>query len=98
MIEIKNQKFRDLMEKAGLGDVKLYRDDGYFFIASDNDETADRIENATTFNNQNMFYLNSFGQQTPEQWVEDIKYYFEKGEKVDEDILSKLYKSPYCSW
>ena len=65
---VTNPKFRQLMKQAGLEDVMLVKDNGYFYIASDNDEIADLISKIE--NNSILIY--SFNQQSPEEWIKDI--------------------------
>ena len=67
--EVKNRKLKQLLAKEGLDKIILCKDSGYFYIASDDDEWAYKI--ASMY--ENAIYVNSFNQQTPEQWVEDIK-------------------------
>lgn len=67
--EVKNRKLKQLLAKEGLDKIALYKDYGYFYITSDDDEWATKI--ATMY--ENAIYMNSFNQQTPEEWVEDIK-------------------------
>lgn len=67
--EVKNRKLKQLLVKEGLDKILLFKDYGYFYIASDDDEWADKI--ACMY--ENAIYMNSFNHQTPEEWVEDIK-------------------------
>ena len=67
--EVKNRKLKQLLAKEGLDKIILCKDYGYFYIASDDDEWANKI--ATMY--ENAIYMNSFNQQTPEEWIEDIK-------------------------
>lgn len=67
--EVKNKKLKQLLAKEGLDKIILCKDDGYFYIASDDDEWAYKIMSMY----ENAIYVNSFNQQTPERWVEDIK-------------------------
>ena len=68
--EVHNKKFLKLMKDAGLEKVLLIKGNGYYWITSDDDETYDAIQDAE----EQTIYVNSFNQQTPEQWVEDVKY------------------------
>lgn len=63
------REFRKLMERAGLEKVLLVKGEGYFYIASDDEETALEIAGLQ----ENAIYVCAFNQQTPKQWVEDIK-------------------------
>lgn len=67
--EVKNRKLKQLLAKEGLDKIILCKDYGYFYIASDDDEWATKL--ASMY--ENAIYINSFNQQTPEEWVEDIK-------------------------
>ena len=67
--EVKNKKLKQLLTKEGLDKIILYKDYGYFYITSDDDEWATKLAGMY----ENAIYMNSFGQQTPEEWVEDIK-------------------------
>lgn len=60
---IRDRKFRQLMKEAGMEDIQLERNNGYFYVWSDTRELN--------------LYSNSimrcwFSQTTPEQWVKDI--------------------------
>ena len=67
MKEIRNRKFRKMMNEAGLGDILLIQDRGYLYITSDN-------ENSSVFTlKETAFYVNSFHDMTLEQWVQEIK-------------------------
>lgn len=67
--EVKNRKLKQLLAKEGLDKIILCKDYGYFYIASDDDEWATKLAGMY----ENVIYINSFNQQTPEEWVEDIK-------------------------
>lgn len=67
--EVKNRKLKQLLTKEGLDKIILCKDYGYFYIASDDDEWANKLAGMY----ENAIYINSFNQQTPEEWVEDIK-------------------------
>ena len=67
--EVKNRKLKQLLAKEGLDKIALYKDYGYFYITSDDDDWATKLAGMY----ENAIYMNSFGQQTPEEWVEDIK-------------------------
>lgn len=64
--EITNKSFRDRMKKERLNHVHLYKDCtmGYFFISSD-------IDNI--YFTESSIYLNSFSQQSIDEWIRDIK-------------------------
>ena len=67
--EVKNKKLKQLLAKEGLDNIILCKGYGYFYITSDNDEWATKLAGMY----ENAIYMNSFNQQTPEEWVEDIK-------------------------
>jgi hypothetical protein len=67
---VRNPKLTRLLNREGLGDILLCKAYGYFYITSDNEE----LENKINMLHSNAIYLNSFNQQSPEEWVEDIKY------------------------
>lgn len=67
--EVKNRKLKQLLAKEGLDKIILYKDYGYFYITSDDDEWATKLAGMY----ENAIYINSFNQQSPEEWVEDIK-------------------------
>ena len=67
--DVRNRKFLKLMKDAGLDNIILCKGDGYYWITSDDDATYNIIDSLP----ETTIYINSFNQQTPEQWVEDIK-------------------------
>lgn len=67
--EVKNRKLKQLLAKEGLDKIILCKDYGYFYITSDDDSWATKLAGMY----ENAIYINSFNQQTPEEWVEDIK-------------------------
>lgn len=67
--EVKNKKLKQLLAKEGLDKIILYKDYGYFYITSDDDEWATKLAGMY----KNAIYINSFNQMTPEEWVEEIK-------------------------
>lgn len=67
--EVKNRKLKQLLAKEGLDKIILYKDYGYFYITSDDDEWATKLAGMY----ENAIYINSFNQQSPEECVEDIK-------------------------
>ena len=66
---VKNKKFLKLMKAAGLEKVLLCKGNGYYWITSDDEDTWALIDSLP----ETTIYVDSFNQQTPEQWVEDIK-------------------------
>lgn len=76
--EVRDRKFLKLMKDAGLDKIILCKGDGYYWITSDDDATYDIINSLA----ETTIYVNSFNQQTPEQWVEDIKHLLKDTELV----------------
>lgn len=74
---VKNRKFLRLMKAAGLEKVILCKGNGYYWITSDDDDTWVLIDSLP----ETKIYVNSFNQQYPEQWVDDIKQLLSKAEK-----------------
>ena len=74
---VKNRKFLKLMKSAGLEKVLLCKGDGYYYITSDDDDTWALIDSLP----ETTIYVNSFNQQYPEQWVDDIKQLLSKAER-----------------
>ena len=56
-----------MMNEAGLGDILLIQDRGYLYITSDNEKSPVFTLKETAF------YVNSFHDMTPQQWVQEIK-------------------------
>ena len=71
-----SQLYRAL-KKRGLEKYKLCKARGYFYITSDDVETANEI--ATW--NDNAIYVYGFNQQSVEDWVNDIIYIIDKNKK-----------------
>ena len=67
--EVKNRKLKQLLAKEGLDKIMLCKDYGYFYITSDDGDWATKLAGMY----ENAIYINSFNQQSPEEWVEDIK-------------------------
>ena len=74
---VKNKKFLKLMKAAGLEKVLLCKGNGYYYITSDDDDTWALIDSLP----ETTIYVNSFNQQYPEQWVDDIKQLLSKAER-----------------
>lgn len=66
---IKNKAFREAMEKAGLGAVQLEKEEGYFWIWSEDDEMSDRILSLES----DSILVESFNHLSIKDWVEEIK-------------------------
>ena len=84
--EVRNKKFLKLMKAPGLEKVLLIKGNGYYYITSDDDDTYDAINSVM----DQSIYVNSFNQQTPEQWVEDIKLLLKDTKLVKEGLLSGM--------
>ena len=67
--EIKSRKLQRLLKKNGLEKLILVKDDGYFWVTSNDDEVYEsmRLDSALAI------YVNSFNQLTTEQWLDEIK-------------------------
>ena len=76
-ISVKNKKFLKLMKAAGLEKVLLCKGNGYYYITSDDEDMWALIDSLP----ETTIYVNSFNQQYPEQWVDDIKQLLSKAER-----------------
>lgn len=72
---IKNEAFRKAMEKAGLGAVQLEKNEGYFWIWSDDSE----MNNAIMSLDSQSIYVYAFNHMSIEDWVKTIKEMIEEG-------------------
>lgn len=68
--EVKNNKLNKLLKNCGLETIKLFKSNGYFYISSDDEKTLEELNKLQS----TAIYTNSFNQQSPEDWVEEIKY------------------------
>lgn len=66
---IKNSKFLKRMEEEGLKGIQLEKGNGYFYIWSDINKWINIINNIY----DNSFLLNSFKDQSIDDWIYDIK-------------------------
>lgn len=66
---ITNKAFRKAMKEAGLERVQLEKGEGYFYIWSDDEETALKIAGLY----DNMIMVNSFNQLPIVVWIHEIK-------------------------
>lgn len=66
---LKNKKFLDLMKKEGLEKINLEKDNGYFWLWSDDDCWSSKILDLES----SSILVNSFRDQSIENWVRDIK-------------------------
>lgn len=77
---ISNSQLYRALKKRGLEKYKLCKDNGYFYITSDDEEIANEI--ATW--NDNAIYVYGFNQQSIEDWVRDITDIIDKNRKDKE--------------
>lgn len=73
--EIMNKQLRKMLNDAGYSDVHLIKGDGYLYVDSDDAQHQDWL-NAL---DSTSIYLNSFNQQSPEEWFQDIIVMLRKG-------------------
>jgi hypothetical protein len=66
---VNNYKFNKLLKQNGLEKIQLCKGNGYFWLTSEDDETYRILSSLET----TSIYTNSFSDQTPEEWVEEIK-------------------------
>ena len=74
---ISNSQLYRALKKRGLEKYKLCKAKGYFYITSDDVETANEI--ATWYDN--AIYVYGFNQQSVEDWVRDIIDIIDKNKK-----------------
>ena len=72
-IEIKSPKLRRLLKKEGLDDIYLLRCNGAFYVCSNNLDLDNALQQIG-----NEICVYAFNHQTPEQWLDDIKYIVNK--------------------
>lgn len=74
--QIRSHSLKKALSKAGLGDIELYKDNGYFFIACDNEDSPyyDIIPNLY----RQSIYANNFSDLSIDDWVEEIKCLLEQ--------------------
>lgn len=65
VVEIKNKALRKALEAEGLADIHLYRNDGYFYIQSDDDKKV--------FTEDSFYGIYRFNRVSIEEWVKLIK-------------------------
>lgn len=73
--EITNKRLRKMLDDAGYSDVHLIKGDGYLYVDADDAQHQDWL-NAL---DSTSIYLNSFNQQSPEEWFQDIIVMLRKG-------------------
>jgi hypothetical protein len=66
MSRIKNKAFRAAMKQAELERVDLWKDNGYFWIYSDTDQSLSLLP-------ETAIYVNKFTDLTIPEWIESIK-------------------------
>lgn len=71
---IKNRKLEEALKKEGLEDINLEKGNGYFWIWSDDEEMNLKITSLYS----NSILVNSFKDQSIENWVKDIKELLEE--------------------
>lgn len=74
---IRGSVFRKAMKKAGLEKVQLERNNGYFWIWSDDPEMSDII---MSLDSQSI-YVYAFNHMTVHEWVATIKSMIEEGKR-----------------
>lgn len=74
--QVRNHLLRKALAKAGLEDIKLYKDNGYFFIACDNEDSPyyDIVPGLY----KTSIYVNNFSDLSIDDWVEEIKWLLEQ--------------------
>lgn len=73
--EITDKRLRKMLNDAGYSDVHLIKGDGYLYVDSDDEQHLDWL-NAL---DSTSIYLNSFNQQSSEEWFQDIIIMLRKG-------------------
>lgn len=71
---IKNRKLKEALKKEGLGNINLEKGDRYFWIWSNDEEMNLKITSLYS----NSILVNSFKDQSIENWVKDIKELLEE--------------------
>ena len=71
---IKNRKLLEALKKEGLEDINLEKENGYFWIWSDDEEMNLKITSLYS----NSILVNFFKDQSIENWVKDIKELLEE--------------------
>lgn len=71
---VKNRKLKEALKKEGLENINLEKGNGYFWIWSDDEEMNLRITSLYS----NSILVNSFKDQSIENWVKDIKELLEE--------------------
>lgn len=71
---VKNRKLKEALKKEGLANINLEKGNGYFWIWSDDEEMNLKITSLYS----NSILVNSFKDQSIENWVKDIKELLEE--------------------
>ena len=71
---VKNRKLKEVLKKEGLENINLEKGNGYFWIWSDDKEMNLKITSLYS----NSILVNSFKDQSIENWVKDIKELLEE--------------------
>lgn len=71
---VKNRKLKEALKKEGLENINLEKGNGYFWIWSDDEEMNLKITSLYS----NSILVNSFKDQSIENWVKDIKELLEE--------------------
>lgn len=75
--EITNKRLRKMLDDAGYEDIHLIKGDGYLYVEADDgihSEWLNALESTS-------IYLNSFGQQSVEEWFKDIVQILRQGKE-----------------
>ncbi len=67
-MEIKNKALRTALNAAGLQQYRLWKDNGYFHVYTDDDDLALALTHVTT-----SIYVCRFTDQSVDDWVRDIR-------------------------
>ena len=85
---ITNKAFRKAMKEAGLGKVELCKNEDYFYIYSEDEETMNRILSLES----TMILCHAFKDMSIESWVETISDMLEDGFHLD-DLVADLWEA-----
>lgn len=68
-MEIKNKKLREALDRSHLGLIRIWRDDGYFHIYSDDPEVGEILASLET----TSIYVNRADDLTEKEWIREIE-------------------------
>ena len=71
---VKNRKLKEALKKEGLENINLEKGNGYFWVWSDDEEMNLKITSLYS----NSILVNSFKDQSIENWIKDIKELLEE--------------------